>query len=161
MDYTDSAMKEVLFRRLSALSECYSTGYFVGFVIQLADDCVFESQWVWQPKRGKEEVMAYFLAKGETFQANKSCPSCVIVELIGNLNQVKDADFQVNGQPTHGSFGLWYEDGKLCLLMRQNLDGQTISVIVDLKLNDQGLISRIDLCMPELFRYREYVCKAE
>ena len=49
---------------------------------------------------------------------------------------------------------MMYEPNKLALRLRQRLNGQVNHVIVDLTLNEQDQIRRIDLCMPELFRYR-------
>ena len=49
-----------------------------------------------------------------------------------------------------------YTPGKLCLEMRQTIDDKENVVIVDVTLNESGLVKRIDLCMSELFKYRDF-----
>ncbi len=54
------------------------------------------------------------------------------------------------------SFGLWYPEGKLCMYMNQTLTDKENGVIADLTLDGSDLISRIDLCMPQLFNFKPY-----
>jgi hypothetical protein len=42
------------------------------------------------------------------------------------------------------------------MLMRQQLEEELVSVLVDMQLDENDLISRIDLCMPELFKFERY-----
>lgn len=141
---------------LKTLCECYSTGNFEPLFFFLAEDVVLESQWVMQPNVGKEAVVEYLSGKGRTLQKNNCCPKCGIVRLVGNLNSV-EGNISVNGkEPERGKVGLWYPDGKLCMYMTQTLGEKTNGVIVDIKTDDHNMISRIDLCMPELFRFEPY-----
>ena len=151
-----------LFDVLCALRKGYRTGDFGELFPLLAQDCVMESQWVLAPNTGYDAVVSYLTGKGETL-AKKDCfPDCSIVELIGNCNPVENAAVIVNGEEARrSSVGLMYTPGKLCMLMEQTINGETNGVIVDVRLNEAGKVKRIDLCMPELFRYREfytYVC---
>lgn len=154
---TDSSKNEILFKYLKILCESYSTGRFESLFPHLSDECVFESQWVLTPNTGKDAVVDYFTHKGATLRRTGSCPECTIVELVGNLNTIKNADIHLNGgEAKRGSFGLWYPDGKLAMLMCQHSNGELISVLVDMQLDENDLISRIDLCMPELFNFKHY-----
>ena len=154
---TDSRKNEILFKYLKILCESYSTGRFESLFPHLSDECVFESQWVLTPNTGKAAVIDYFTNKGATLRRTGSCPECTVVELVGNLNMIKNADVHLNGGESHrGSVGLLYPDGKLAMLMCQQSNGELISVLVDLQLNENDLISRIDLCMPELFNFKHY-----
>ena len=154
---TDSSKNEILFERLKVLCQCYSVGKFEALFPFLSEKCVFESQWVLTPNTGKEAVTDYFTKKGATLRKAGSCPECTIVELVGNLNTIKNADIHLNGgEAKRGSFGLWYPDGKLAMLMCQQSNGELISVLVDMQLDENDLIARIDLCMPELFRFKHY-----
>lgn len=54
------------------------------------------------------------------------------------------------------SFGLCYPEGKLCMYMNQALNDKENGVIADLTLDGSDLISRIDLCMPQLFNFKPY-----
>ena len=141
---------------LKALCKCYSTGDFEPLFCLLSDDIVFESQWVMQPNVGRKAVEEYFTGKGKTLKNNNCCPDCRIVRLVGDINPV-EGKVSVNGdEPEHAKVGLLYPDGKLCMYMSQTLNGETNGVIVDIKTDEHNLISRIDLCMPELFRFVPY-----
>lgn len=140
---------------LEILCKCYSIGKFDALFPFLSEDCVFESQWVLTPNIGKTTIVDYFKGKESTLRKNNSCPICTIVELIGNLNPIKNAEVHLNGrEEQRASVGLLYPDGKLAMLMCQTLNNQTNSVIVDLQLDEDDYISRIDLCMPELFDFK-------
>lgn len=154
---TDSSKNQILYEYLKVLCVSYSTGKFEELFPLLSDECVFESQWVLTPNTGKETVIDYFTKKGATLRRTGSCPECTIVELVGNLNTIKNADIHLNGgEARRGSVGLWYPDGKLAMLMRQKSNGEVISVLVDMQLDENDMISRIDLCMPELFNFKHY-----
>ena len=141
---------------LRTLCDCYSTGDFAPLFFFLSDDVVLESQWVMQPNVGRKAVEDYFTGKGKTLKKHNCCPECRIVRLVGNLNSV-ESDVSVNGkEPEHAKVGLLYSDGKLCMYMSQTLNGETNGVIVDVTMDDRNMISRIDLCMPELFRFEPY-----
>lgn len=141
---------------LKVIAECYSTGEFEKLYPYLADDCVWESQWRWDPEVGKEAVIKYFDAKGKALRESNSCPKCTIVRLVGSMNPVKTDNLNVNGEKHSGYAALYYDDGKLCIYMGQKLHDTESGVILDVKLNRENLIKRIDICMPELFRYEPY-----
>ena len=154
---TNSSKNEILFERLKVLCNGYSTGKFNALFPFLSDNCVFESQWVLPPNVGKDAVIDYLVEKGETLRKTDSCPECTIVEFVGNFNPIKNANIHLNGNPPQtGNIGLFYSDGKLAMLMCQQLDDELVSVIVDMTLDENDQISRIDLCMPELFRFKHY-----
>ena len=54
---TDSEKNEILRQYLETLCKCYSTGRFENLYPLLADDCVFESQWVLTPNVGKPAIV--------------------------------------------------------------------------------------------------------
>ena len=160
--YVKEAMKTKLefakktYDYLELISEGYRCGDFSSVFPYLAQDCVMESQWVLTPNEGYEAVAAYLNGKGESLKKSGFFPSCSIVELVGNINTMKNVDMKVNGEEQHGAVGLWYPAGELCLLMKQKMDAKENAVILRLKLSENEKIARIDLCMPELFRYRPY-----
>ena len=151
-----------LFDVLCALEKGYRTGDFGELFPFLAQDCVMESQWVLTPNIGYDAVVSYFTGKGKTLAKNDCFPDCSIVELVGNCNPMENATVIVNGKETGmSSAGLMYTPGKLCMLMEQTINDETNGVIVDVMLDEAGMIKRIDLCMPEMFKYRyfyTYVC---
>ena len=146
----------ITYTYLEAFEGGYRTGDFSEVFLYLAEDCVMESQWVLTPNVGYSAVVAYLSGKGETLKRTGSFPSCTIVELVGNMNLIQAADFHVNGEKTHGSFGLLYNPGELCLLMEQTIDDQKIGVMLRIQLTDDDRIARVVLCDPELFQYRDF-----
>ena len=145
----------ILQKYLQLIATGYSTGDFELLFEHLSDDCVWESQWRIDPESGKGAVESYFRKKGRLLMESKSYPECQIIQLVGNFKTVSDAKLHVNETPVQGSFGLWHEDGKYCLLMTQNLEGKISQAIVNLTLNENDLISRIDLCIPDLFKFEK------
>lgn len=154
---TNSKKNDVLFEHLKVLCEGYSTGRFDSLFPLLAEDCIFESQWVLTPHKGKAETIDYLTGKGVSMRKSNCCPKCTIIKLVGNINKIENAEIHLNGgEAQRASFGLWYPDGKLAMLMCQHLNGERNFVVVDMQLNENDLISRIDLCMPELFKFEHY-----
>lgn len=146
-----------IFDALYALRDGYENGDFSKLFTMLSDDCVMESQWVLEPNVGREAVEGYYRRKGETLVKTDSFPSCYIVELIGTCNPTEVAELTIDGKVNkRASGGIIYDEGKLCLLMEQTLNDETHGVLVDVTIGIDGMVKRIDLCMPELFKYREF-----
>lgn len=141
---------------LDLIDDGYRKGEFEPLFPYLADDCVLESQWVMTPNVGYDAVVSYLTGKGEALKRTGSYPSCSIQELVGNINTIKDIDINIGGGKKHGSVGLYYPSGELCLLIEQTIDDETNGVILRIKLNEDEKISHIDLCMPKLFQYRDF-----
>ncbi len=151
-----------LFDVLAALKKGYRTGEFGDLFPFLAEDCVMESQWVMTPNTGYDAVVSYFTHKGKSIADSNSFPECSVVELIGNINPVRNAKVRLNGEaPKPASIGLFYDAGKLCLYMEQTLNGETNGVLADVTLNKEGMVKRIDICMPELFNFRAFYTYVE
>ena len=146
----------IMYTYLETFEKGYCSGDFSEVFPYLAEDCVMESQWVLAPNEGYQAVVDYLTGKGETLKRTGFFPSCSIVELVGGMNLIKDADFHVNGEKTHGSFGLLYNSGELSLLMEQTIDDKTNGVMLRIKLTDDYKIARVDLCDPGLFQYRDF-----
>ena len=146
----------IVYQCLETFEEGYGSGDFSPVFPHLSEDCVMQSQWVLTPNEGRRAIVEYLTDKGKTLKRTGNFPNCSIVELIGNINPIKDDDFHVNGERVHGSFGLLYDPGELCLLMEQTIDDKTNGVMLRLKLTEEDKIARIDLCDPALFRYRDF-----
>lgn len=140
-----------LYNVLQVLETAYEEGDFTEFVSLLTEDCVYESMWVLEPLCGREAVSRHLLSKGKSIRESESFPSCWVVELVGNMNPLPESDIIVNGEKKRAALALAYEPCKFCLMMEQELNGETHEVLVDLKLTEDGKVSRMDLCMPELF----------
>ena len=121
-----------LYTILCALQEGYRYGDFMEFYSYLADDCVYESQWVSTALHGKKAIQEHLTRKGHSIREAKNFSSCDLVEIM-------------NPYP-----------GKLGLIVEQNLDSEIHSILADLTLNNEGLVSRIDFCIPQLNNFREF-----
>lgn len=148
--------KKLIHEYLESISNGYETGDFTTLFPFLAEECVLESQWVLKPNVGYDAVTSYLTGKGNTLKNSGCFPSCRVIELVGNINTIDNINFKLNGEEKHGNIGLYYPDGELCLLMEQTLNGVTNGVVLRIQLNNEEKISRLDLCMPELFRFRDY-----
>ena len=140
-----------LYNVLRILDDAYRGGDFTEFVTLLAEDCVYESMWVLEPLCGREAVTNHLLGKGKSIQQSGAYPRCWIEEFVGNMNPIPNVDISLNGEKKYGTVALAYESGKFCLILEQELDDKTNKVLIDLKLTEDGKVSRMDLCMPELF----------
>ena len=139
---------------LELLWDGYRNGDFSEFFSHLAMDCEMHSQWVLQPNVGYDAIVDYFTGKGKMLKETKSFPKCSIQELLCSAHPVCNAQIHVDGAVKSEKVGLWYEEGELCLLMEQQLKDETVSAMLRLTLNNDGKISTINLCAPELFSYR-------
>ncbi|SFO17470.1 hypothetical protein SAMN05216351_10438 [Pseudobutyrivibrio sp. JW11] len=148
--------REILYKYCEIMAKCYSTGNFTEIYPFLSDDCVWESQWRLTPEEGKDAVVRYFTNKGRILQESKSFPQTLIVEFVDNINLMDEAAMKTKEGIQHGKLGLVYETGKIALFMAQELNDVTNGMILDFTLNDDNLIKRIDICMPELFKFKKY-----
>lgn len=140
-----------LYNILRILEDAYEDGDFTEFVTLLTEDCVYESMWVLEPLRGREAVANHLLGKGKSIQRSGAYPRCWIEEFVGSMNPISNANISLNGEQKCGTVALTYEPGKCCLMLKQELDGKANKMLVDLKLTEDGMVRRMDLCMPELF----------
>ena len=148
--------KELFIKYLEIIGNGYVTGDFEPLFPYLATDCVWESQWRLIPETGKHEVVNYYRKKGEVLKESQTSLKYMIVQFIDNMNPV-EMDAKINREVVReAKIGLFYEVGKLALFLAQELNNTTNAVILDIKINKEGLISRIDLCMPELFKFEKY-----
>lgn len=149
--------KMLAYRYLEILKEGYEKGDFSKLFPFLAKDCVYESQWVLTANTGYEEVVDYLTKKGIAIQNSRAFPICSIQELVGNMHPIKNAKVHINGDAAQcATASLYYPSGELCLLMEQALENEMVRTILRIQINAEGRIKRIDMCMPELFRYRLY-----
>ena len=100
--------------------------------------------------------MKYFQEKGATMREYNVCPKTKLVELVGDMAPVTAEVTVGEEEPAMGKVGLLYEPGRLALFMSQRLDDETNAVIVLIRVNEDDLITRIDLCIPQLFFYVTY-----
>ena len=103
----------------------YTYGDFERFAKYLTEESVFESQWVFTPLIGKDNIMEYLRGKGATLKAHKAFPEATFVEINGD------------------SIGL--------LLQQSGNSG----VLIVAEIDDNGMVKRIDLCDERLYQFRK------
>ncbi|KAB2891474.1 MAG: nuclear transport factor 2 family protein [Desulfobulbaceae bacterium] len=96
------------------------------FLELLAEDAVYESQWVFTPLEGREAISHY---------------------LAGKMETIKASDKKVRAELTTARCG--YKYGKPCVVLKQGDNRDTDSVMVFEVDGDR--IRRCDLCAPELY----------
>jgi hypothetical protein len=144
--------KDTHLRALKVVGQAYESSRFSEIFPLLAEDAVWESQWRLDPERGRDQVIRYYKIKEEALRNAGVRIRWAVVELVDNLNPMPGND----GQGNRVHVGLYYPEGKLCLYMEQALNGEINGMIIDLTMNEDGLITRIDMCMPELFQFKRY-----
>ena len=148
--------KELALKYLTLIGSCYATGDFEPLFPYLSGDCVWESQWRLTPETGKVEVMKYFRKKGEILRESRAFPKWMIVQFIDSMNPIRDAKVKAGKKDWETAHvALYYPPGELALFMSQDLDDYSNAMIGRITVEDD-LISRIDLCMPELFKFEKY-----
>ena len=120
------------------LKDCYEAGDFDSLAEHLAEDAVYESQWVIEPWVGKAAVLGHYREIAEAAKKNGQAMHAQVVLL---KRQSRSAPVM-----------LWYDEGAPCVAVQQG-DAAEIKIIVTLKLNEAGLIQRIDICMPQFFEW--------
>ena len=148
--------KDLLYKYLQILGTGYATGNFESLYPYLADDCVWESQWRLTPETGKESVINYFNKKGAILRESGSFPKWMVVEYVDNLNPVDASIVKGKSKSEPMRVALWYQSGMLALFMAQELDDATNASIVEIELDEKDLIRRIDICMPEFYKFKKY-----
>ena len=148
--------KDLALDYLTLIGNCYATGDFEPLFPYLSDDCVWESQWRLDPENGKQEVIEYFRRKGKAVKRTGTFPKWMIVQLVGSINYIHGAYIKAGEKPWEtASVGLIYTPGELALFMSQDLADYSTAMIARITMKD-NLISRIDICMPELFKFEKW-----
>lgn len=144
-----------LSRVLKEIGRGYETGDFTGLYPFLREDCVLTSHWVLTDLAGRDNIVRYYDGKGEALRRSGCCGRSMLVQLAGRTNPVESGGISLNGDaPVQGRVGIRYRAGKYCLLMTQELNGETVRILVDIKLDEEGMVREINLCEPAMFAFR-------
>lgn len=97
------------------------------FLPLLAEDCCYESQWVYSALEGKQAIADYFNDK---------------------LKTIKESGPTVKAELAVSTQGP--EAGEDCVLLTQQHDDEEVFVVVVFKVEGDK-IKRYDMCVPELY----------
>ena len=142
-------MNNLLEERLTLLANCFIKCDFNDLFPYLAKDVVWESNWVMQPRVGYDVVVNYYKTKAKQFKTSSWHTYHTLVKTL---------EPKLSGlNSKNGRVMLYHEKDILLDYVKQISDKGEISYsIIELKLNEEGLITRIDMCMPELFSFEKY-----
>ena len=113
---------------LGLLVDCYNKNDFSPLRTYLSDDCKYTSQWVFDEMVGGDTICDYLIAKSKRI-SEAGCS--VAVKRVSLLSPYP---------------------GQAAALMFQGSE-ETPSCIILIKTGDDK-ITQIDICMPQLFKYR-------
>jgi hypothetical protein len=137
-------MDENAIRAVHTIARGYQTGDFRPLFTLLAEDCSWESQWRFDRLAGRDAVIDYYRGKGKTLRESGDCVHCDIVTLLDH------SGLKPGEEPP-----AFYQEGRLCVLMSQTINGESVQTLIVPGINAQGLIDRIDLCIPGAYRYKK------
>ena len=142
-------------RRYTILKEMgrgYETGDFSGLYPYLRKGCVMTSCWVLSCLLGPGAIVNYYNGKGEELRRRDCLARTTVVELLDDKTRADRDEISASGEAAGGGrVGIQYEPGKYCLLMEQTVSGVEISILVDVKLDEEEMVRRIHLCDPAMF----------
>ena len=146
-------------RRYKVLKEVgrgYETGDFSGLYPYLREDCVMTSCWVLTCLLGSGAIVNYYNGKGEELRRRDCLARTTVVELLDDKTRADRDEISASGEAAGGGrVGIQYEPGKYCLLMEQTISGVDISILVDVQLDEEGMVKQINLCEPAMFRFQK------
>ena len=113
---------------LGLLIDCYNKNDFLPLRPHLSDNCRYTSQWVFDEMVGGNEICDYLIAKSKRISETDRFVAAKRVSILNPYPEQKAA------------------------LMFQG-DEETPSCIILIKVESEK-ISQIDICIPQLFKYR-------
>lgn len=113
---------------LGLLIKCYNKNDFSSLRPHLSDNCRYTSQWVFDEMVGGNTICDYLIAKSKRI-SETGC--FVVAKRVSILNP--------------------YPEQEAALMFQGN--EETPSCIILIKVESEK-ISQIDICMPQLFKYR-------
>ena len=140
---------------LQTLRRGYETGDFSAFFPFLAEDCVYESQWVFAPLKGKAAIVDHLTAKGEALRQDKTfLPVAVIVACESGPGFSFASTPEGARRIAEAESKRPFHPDDLALLLRQRGDdGEINKGLIQLKHDDAGRIVRFEICNTGMFRY--------
>ncbi len=117
------------------LRDSYNSANFEELTKFLSEDVIYESQWVITPLIGRDNVSKHLKGKAKTILDQNHITIAKVAKLIQN-------------DITRGA-NLAYNPNDYCVVVEQSGN----RVVILMKVEDEK-ITRIDLCMPQLFKYK-------
>lgn len=123
--------------------EAYCTGRFDIIYDMLDENIQYHSQWVLEPMIGKRDLVDYFDGKGETIRNSDTVLNGSVVVITADHKRT-------------GNMVLMSEQGKICALISQKINGKTNWTFISPKFNEENKITELCLNDPALFSFKPY-----
>ena len=135
---------------LTAIATAYINHDFGGIYRFFDEQIIWESSWVLEPRRGRDTVIEYYERKAQQL---KGSPWKTYHTLVKTLDP-----FSAPIKPgKHETLFLVHAAGKLMDYVLQISDtGEKSDMVIDIEINDENLISRIDICFSSLYKFEFY-----
>lgn len=145
--------KDLYEKYLTVIANCYINKNFEELYPLLAEDIVWESNWVLEPRKGYDTVVSYYKNKQEQLANSTWRTYHCLVETLDPFKNPNKSTRDANGNRVM----LFHDTGLLLDYCLQVSDtGEKSDMIIQIKINDDNKISRIDMCIPTLFNYKKY-----
>ena len=146
-------LEELYEKYLTIIAECFKNKDFTDLFPYLSKDIVWESNWVIEPREGYDVVVDYYKNKAKQLRNSSWEMHHTLVKTLDPFSE----PIKGNVKAGNTTVILAHETGKLMDYVLQISDtGEKSGVIIDIKINEDKLISRIDMCIPSLFKFEKY-----
>jgi len=116
----------------------------------LAKDVVWESTWLKDPREGYETVCDYYENKGKQLRNSSWTTRHYLSKTLDPFSNPKKGNVRANGNTVI----LAHKIGKyIDYVVQEDDKGNLSDMVIDLEINDYGLISRIDICIADMFHF--------
>ena len=138
---------------LTIIAKCYKEKDFKQLYPYLSKDIVWESNWVLEPRKGYDVVVAYYENKAKQLKESSWQTYHTLVRTLDPFSRPMGSNIKAG----NSTVILAHKAGKLMDCVLQISDsGKKSYTIVDIKINEDKLISRIDMCIPDLFVFEKF-----
>ena len=146
----DTRKNELYENYLTAIAKAYIDQDFSEIYKLFDEHIVWESNWVTEPRKGRDAVIEYYDKKAEQPKGSSWKTYHTLVTTLDPLSTpIKPEDRE--------TVRLVHEAGKLLDYVLQVSDsGEESDMVIDIEINDENLISRIDICIPSLYVFEFY-----
>ena len=140
---------------LTRIANAYISKDFSEIYELFDEDIAWESNWVFEPRKGKDVVVKYYEDKAEVLQGSSWETYHTLVKTLDPFSEPIKSVFTI--AENNAKVFLMHEIGKIMDYVLQVSDtGERSDMVIDIKINDNDLIYKIDICIPSLFKFEFY-----
>ena len=148
--------EETRLRIAKMIADAYTTGDFEPLFPLMTEDYEHHSFWVFEPMRGKATVLPYYRGKGNALKRSRRKIKARLVRTVDPAMKQIPGAVHINGEEPkpHTRTFLWTPAGQILVLMEQETDDGDVNTCVAVPtLNDDGMLTRLTITVPELYNF--------